>query len=462
MNECFLNTKFVNCKNWFDHNSESNVNIIGYRNYISTGDGEENKHDENGFVYYKYNIIFNSYEKYILDNDVFDDCLDNYTDFISDNEIGDYTLNNHDLLQDFTYYGNTKDNMPFDPENKSNNNTIQKTYCCLPPDFLYGCNSTATIDSIFANSNIIGVIPRNLTKKINNQPIPNIFKNVNIMPNLEYYYDSEGGLDNSILNNITNIVEIESDSDSDNETYCVVFRDDDGMLKKRKPVSGDKNLGQFVYVPANFTSSKSLMNIFNFRYNLPKHWNMPIKPNGVNINGYNTNRDFNIANLSLEYHNQYYFTTDKSVKWENVRDAKHVFIENNQDIDFSNKYIIGHQRGYYTDIIESSIEKVNTWTIDVGISTINGWNDFIDRFYVDLNLCGRKNAYNMIEDYGCPIAIKNREVYLDNFVSGILTIFLNGRVFDDSFAVNDLTTANHKNNGGSYVIGYYGLGKNII
>ena len=462
LKECFYNTKFVNCKNWFDHNSESNVNIIGNRNYISTGDGEENKHSENGFVYYKYNVILNSYEKYILDNDVFEDCLDNYTDFISDNEIGDYTLYNHDLLQDFTYYGNIKDNMPFDPVNESNNNTIQKTYCCLPPDFLYGCNSTATIDSIFANSNIIGVIPRNLTKKINNQPIPNIFKNVNIMPNLEYYYDSEGGLDNSILNNITNIVEIESDSDIDNETYCVVFRDDDGMLKKRKPVSGDKNLGQFVYVPANFTSSKSLMNIFNFRYNLPKHWNMPIKPNGVNINGYKTNIDFNIANLSLEYHNQYYFTTDKSVKWENVRDAKHVFIEDNQDIDFSNKNIIGYQRGYYTDITESSIEKVNSWTVDVGISTINGWNNFIDRFYVDLNLCGRKNAYNMIGDYGCPISIKNREVYLDNFVSGILTIFLNGRVFDDSFAVNDLTTANHKNNGGSYVIGYYGLGKNII
>jgi hypothetical protein len=166
--------------------------------------------------------------------------------------------------------------------------------------------------------------------------------------------------------------------------------------------------------------------------------------------------------LSLEYHNQYYFTTDKSVKWENIRDAKHVFIEDNQDIDFSNKNIIGYQRGYYTDITESSIEKVNSWTVNADISTINGWNNFVDKFYVDLNLCGRKNIYNMIEDYGCPIVIKNREVYLDNFVSGILTIFLNGRVFDNSFAVNDLTTANHKDSGGSYVIGYYGLGKNII
>ena len=459
LKECFYNTKFVNCKNWFDHNSELNVNIIGNRNYISTGDGEENKYSENGFVYYKYNIILNSYEKHMLDNDVFDDCLDNYTDFISDNEIGDYTLYNHDLLQDFSYYGNIKDNMPFDPVNESNINTIQKTYCCLPPDFLYGCNSTATIDGIFANSNIIGVIPRNLTKKINNQPIPNIFKNVNIMPNLEYYYDSEGGLNNSILDSINYTVEIEGGI---GDEYCVVFRDEYGRLKKRKPVIEDKNLGQFVYAPTNFTSSKSLMNIFNFRYNLPKHWNMPIKPNGVNINGYKTTKDFINADLNLDYHNQYYFTTDKSVKWENIRDAKHVFIEDNQDIDFSNKNIIGYQRGYYTDITESSIEKVNSWTVNADISTINGWNNFVDKFYVDLNLCGRKNIYNMIEDYGCPIVIKNREVYLDNFVSGILTIFLNGRVFDNSFAVNDLTTTNHKDNGGSYVIGYYGLGKNII
>jgi hypothetical protein len=43
-----------------------------------------------------------------------------------------------------------------------------------------------------------------------------------------------------------------------------------------------------------------------------------------------------------------------------------------------------------------------------------------------------------------------------------LTIFLNGRVFDDKFLINELSSANHKDSGGSYVIGYYGLGKNII
>ena len=37
---------------------------------------------------------------------------------------------------------------------------------------------------------------------------------------------------------------------------------------------------------------------------------------------------------------------------------------------------------------------------------------------MDLNLCGKKNENNMIVDNGCPIVIKNRQVHLDNFVSG--------------------------------------------
>ena len=68
----------------------------------------------------------------------------------------------------------------------------------------------------------------------------------------------------------------------------------------------------------------------------------------------------------------------------------------------------------------------------------------------------------MIVDNGCPIVIKNRQVHLDNFVSGILTIFLNGRVFDDSFFVNDLSTSNHKSSSSAYIIDYHGFGKNMI
>ena len=457
LKECFYNVKFVNCKNWFDPND--NVSIV--RNYIKYNNST---YDERGREYYIYNGITETYEKYVLDNNVIDDCLDNYTDFVKQNLIGDNIWYNHDLLQDCSYYGNFKnDNKPFE-EIASMDNTIQKTYCCLPPDFLYGCSNNAVIDGIFANSNIIGVIPRNLTKKIKSKSIPNIFKNVNIMPNLEYYYDKNRSLDNKILGEITETIDGGIGDD-----YRVVFRDEKGILKKRKPVNGDRNLGQFVYVPHNFTTSNSLMNVFNFRYNLPKHWNMPNKPTNVNVDWYKSTKEFNdaiktgeLTNDNLLYHTQYYFTTDKSVKWDNIRDAKSVFISDDQDIEFSNNYDTGRVRVYYDGNISVDDNYKNAWTLSSNVSTINGWVNNIDKFYIDLNLCGQKNDNNMLEDYGCPIKIKNIEVYLDNFISGILTIFLNGRVFYDEFAINDLTTANHKNNGGSYVIDYYGFGKNII
>jgi hypothetical protein len=463
LKEFFYNTKFVNCKNWFDNTDDSNIIID--RNYIKYGDKIYN---EWGQEYYLYNNINGSYEKCILNNDIIDDCLDNYTDFISENEIrntkGSFKWYNHDLLQDFTYYGNINTDrlFPFDPYNKGNN-TIQKTYCCLPPDFLYACRETTEIDAIFANSNIVGVIPRNLTKNIKSKSIPNIFRNVNIMPNIEYYYDKHGGLNNLILNEIEETVDIISE-DIISEDYSVVFRDEYGRLKKRKPVKGDRNLGQFVYVPSNFTTSESLTNIFNFRYNLPKHWEMP---SNASIDGYKSTKEFNEAikngELDLPYHSQYYFITDMCVKWNNVYEAKSVFISSSNDIDFSNKNTIGKSRDYYNGETEIDINGKYTWTDYKEISQQSSWSkETIESIYIDLNLCGKKNKYNMIEDYGCPIIIKNRSVHLDNFVSGILTLFLNGRVFYDEFVVNDLTTTNHKSSSSSCVIDYYGRGKNII
>ena len=323
LEECFFNTKFVNCKNWFDQ--KDNVSLD--RNYIEVGN---DKYYERGFVYYVYNGISNTYDEYTLDNDIIDDCLDNYTDFVPQNSIsgkGDPLVwYNHDLVQDFIYYGNIKGgDKPFDPENVACRNTIQETYCCLPPDFLYGCASSASVNNIFANSNIIGVIPRNLTKKIRGKSISNMFLNVNIMPNLEYYYDENGGLNESILNKIDLPVNIEGDPDE----YTVVFRDKYGKLQRRKPIDGDMNLGQFVYVPSNFTISGNLSKMFNFRYNLPRHWSMPNKPDG-NPGYYKTSDDLNYAiskgEIKLPYHNQYYFITDKCVDWNNLFEASSLFI----------------------------------------------------------------------------------------------------------------------------------------
>jgi hypothetical protein len=477
LKECFRDVKFVNCKNWFDE--KDNVTIE--RNYIETEKGV--RYNDRGFLYFIKDDLNGVYVEYTLDNDAIDDCLDNYTDFVPNNEIDGCIWYNHDLAQDFTYYGNIKDGIrPFNPVNTNCDNTIQKTYCCLPPDILYGCNAGATIDGIFSNTNIVGVIPRNLTKKIRSQSMPNIFKNVNIMPNLEYYYDVNGSLDSSILNNITDIVEIYdgSDSDSDVENYCVVFRDEYGMLKKRKPIAGDRSLGQFAYVPANFTTSSNLVNIFNFRYNLPKHWEMPaqfVKEDGITVvKSYKSTHEFNNAILSgeldtntLPYHSQYYLITDKCVNWNRVQDARNVFITLNDDVDFSNKNTIGKRRDYYNGDKNLVYGEANVWTFNDSASTSLLWKEkkIIENFLIDLNMCGKKNdVTNMLENNGCPIVIKNKKIHLDNFVTGILTIFLNGRVFSDEFAVNDLITSLHKSSGSSSIIGiyspYYGLGKNII
>jgi hypothetical protein len=277
------------------------------------------------------------------------------------------------------------------------------------------------------------------------------------------------------LDKISDTVEIDGDDDKSiiGDEYCVVFRDVDGRLKKRKPVDSDRNLGQFVYVPANFTTCGSIMSAFNFRYNLPAHWEMPqkfVNENGITIDSYRstyelnsaiTNKEFDASTMS--YHTQYYFTTDKSVKWDSIYDAKSVFINNYQDIDFSNNKTLGYQREYYNEDMDYSIDEKNVWTNDKRVYKSSDWTkNILNYFYVDLNLCGKKNEYNMIEDHGCPIVIENRQVYLDTFVSGILTIFLNGRVFNETFLVDKLTTAKHKANGSSSIIDYHGFGKNII
>ena len=463
LEECFNNTKFVDCRSWFDPEGEDNIAIE--RNYININGVV---HSERGFEYYVYNKSYNTYEKHILDNDIIDDCLDNYTDFVPMNSIsyksGNVVWYNHDLNQDFMYYGNIKGGKkPFDPEYRTNINTIQETYCCLPPDFFYGCTSSASVSNIFANSNISGVIPRNLTKKIKGKSTPNIFKNVNIMPNLEYYYDEKGSLNDSILNKIDLPVDVDGSVDE----YTVVFRDEYGKLQRRKPVSSDRNLGQFVYVPANYTTSGNLMSMFNFRYNLPCHWRMDTKPDG-HVGYYKTTKEFNNAiesgELKLPYHSQYYFLTDKCVDWNELFDVSYLFISSDQDIDFSNKHTMGHSRSFYDISNDTADFQKYSWSKDdMRVTSAQSWtNNIIERFYIDLNLCGKKNDHNMLVDNGCPIIIKNKSVVLDSFVSGILTTFLNGRIFSKDFEVGDLTTINHKNNPTSNVIEYNKCGKNII
>jgi hypothetical protein len=207
--------------------------------------------------------------------------------------------------------------------------------------------------------------------------------------------------------------------------------------------------------------------MFNFRYNLPRHWEMPGKPEG-HVGYYKTTEEFNDAisngEINISYRSQYYFITDKCVDWSVLYDARSIFITGYQDIDFSNKNIMGYSRGLYDIDDETSIEQKNSWSKnDKRVISAYSWtNNIIERFYIDLNLCGKKNEHNMIEDYGCPIVVKNKGVLLDNFISDVLTTFLNGRVFSSDFEIGDLTTSNHKTGVGSHIISYNGYGKNII
>jgi hypothetical protein len=125
---------------------------------------------------------------------------------------------------------------------------------------------------------------------------------------------------------------------------------------------------------------------------------------------------------------------------------------------------MGHSRSFYDISNDKADYQKYSWSKDdMRVTSAQSWtNNIIERFYIDLNLCGKKNDHNMLVDNGCPIIIKNKSVVLDSFVSGILTTFLNGRIFSKDFEVGDLTTINHKNNPISHIIEYNNCGKNII
>jgi hypothetical protein len=272
-----------------------------------------------------------------------------------------------------------------------------------------------------------------------------------------------------ILGDIAEEVNVEGALDD--KDFTVVFRDEYGKLKKRKPIKSDRNLGQFVYVPANFTTSKDLKEAFNFRYNLPLHWDIYKSDINGGDSTYKTTELFNDAidrgdldvNL-IPYHSQYYFLIDKCVNWDNVTNANQMFIKDEHDIDFSNNNIT---RQYYMEVTDTNRNAINAWTLNEAVRDNSGWKNNVKYFHIDLNLCGKKNEYKMIEDYGCPVSgnepesekIKTKKIILSNFISGTLTIFLNGRIFDKSFEVGYLNSSRH---GSSFIIDYKGFGRNLI
>ena len=164
-----------------------------------------------------------------------------------------------------------------------NTYNIYPTYCCLPPDLFYGCEFVCNLSNVFADSNIIGVIPQHLLKKCYNSKLENMFKNVNILPNLIYHYNSNtndaGYL--SLISNIeidNNTITITNEDDtryynlvgSTDDDAVVLFRNGNGELRRRYPIDGEEyNKSQFAYVPQGYTTNQNLNSAFTFRYNLP-------------------------------------------------------------------------------------------------------------------------------------------------------------------------------------------------
>ena len=387
---------------------------------------------------------------------------------------------NHNLVRDYvSFYGEKGDTLNLNTKYYNiknfvftyNNNDIYPSYCILPPDMLYACHATSIdLTGVFSNMCAMGVIPRHFTSTVNDKNLVDVFKNVNVLPNVQYYYKKDMDNPDLIFENIPEVsydnytvvdngVSIRVEFEKNNP--IVIFVDEDGDLKRRNPATifrGDEagkpetEKAQFVYAPSGYSTSRDIRNTFNFRYNIPTNFV---------INGsYRTESAMISAGGLNNFHIEYYLILDDSAKWNQVTDARNPFIKDSDDID----YVLGESRTYY---IEISSDFRNAWTRindsnGVHVKDVNGWYiNARSTFNSRLTLCGTKDKYtSSISDSGCPIVLKN-SVKIDSFLSGNLVTFLCGRVFTDDINVQDITNSANKI-GGSYVITMPTVAKNII
>ena len=361
---------------------------------------------------------------------------------------------------------------------KYNSCDLYPTYCMLPPDMLYGCYTIVDLTGTFSNINAMGVIPRHFTSSCLGKNIPDLFRNTNVLPNVQYYYrdyptpnQALNGIlseiptvrfeDYDILNESGRLVEsIEYEKPKDGETYediaVVIYRDENDNLRRRSKNNKDKEKGQFVFAPKNFSTSIDIKNTFNFRYNLP--------PNYIITGKYDNEEDLMKSTINPTvgkqglnfFYVQYFIMMDDSAKWPIIIDARTPFMRDDYDVD----YTYGEERLYY---FEPSSTFENAWTRNSSIQNAGGWyNNVRQTFNSMLNLCGTTDKYtSCVNDGGCPINMNN-SVKLDNFIDGNLVTFLNGRVFDKSIDVSMFTTSANKINAGSYIINMPNMAKNII
>lgn len=508
MNSCFMGAKFVNCECWFDHNISENVSLKPKRDYVTY----------NNDTYEEYYKKEGKFVKYIIkEPKALMDTRGNFTNYVQDvlinvsqggssTETNNITISNHDIDKDLTTYYNIHDSYPFNKEMMTMLG-ISPTYCCLPPDLLYSCTYACDLTNIFADSNIIGVIPQHFVSECYNGTFNNMFKNVNILPNLIYhynnYFEEPVAMDDpqysdkhqkhevymSLLNNIIDIdEETISTKETDDEIVCefengadatVLFRDSNGVLKRRRPVKYihtdddntsienntrlpyiDFNKSQFVYVPQGYTTNKELSQAFTFRYNLPAQVNLyKSKLDEENIiwpenqTSFNSGYEPDLRPDLWPYYTQYFFTMTESLNWDFIYNMNYPFINDGQDVSFednsNNRFLSSNDPS-----------KTNRWfKRDINVNHTE-WHTITDGiFNVFLNLCGKRDLRTgHVVDFGCPITKSlDFNVTMNSFVSGILLVFLNGNIFEKTLDAGRLLQ------NGDPIIDYnYGFSRNII
>lgn len=467
------------------------TNISGFVSIFNNCNTVENT-DYRIFTINRYNK--GTYTAYTLSTPEIDDNSNNYTHYVKDIDIditGGVTWmgawQNHNLMGEYGEFNTTQNDISKSTPMselagktfvfKYNTCDLYPTYCMLPPDMLYGCYTIVDLTGTFSNINAMGVIPRHFTSSCLGKNIPDLFRNTNVLPNVQYYYRDYStpnpvfnkildGIpavrfeDYDILNESGVIEKVEYEKPQEGETYediaVVIYRDENDNLKRRSKNNKDKEKGQFVFAPKNFSTSIDIKNTFNFRYNLPPNYIITGEYDNEaelmekTINPIDGERGLNF------FYVQYFIMMDDSAKWPIIIDARTPFMRDDYDVD----YTYGEERLYY---FEPSSTFENAWTRNSSIQNAGGWyNNVRQTFNSMLNLCGTTDKYtSCVNDGGCPINMNN-SVKLDNFIDGNLVTFLNGRVFDKSIDVSRFTTSANKINAGSYIINMPNMAKNII
>ena len=133
--------------------------------------------------------------------------------------------------------------------------------------------------------------------------------------------------DYNILNESGGLVEsIEYEKPKDGETYediaVVIYRDENDNLRRRSKNNKDKEKGQFVFAPKNFSTSIDIKNTFNFRYNLPPNYIITGEyANEEDLMGSTINSTVGKQGLNFFYV-QYFIMMDDSARWPIIIDAR--------------------------------------------------------------------------------------------------------------------------------------------